>query len=987
MNTLLRLLFHLAATKNCRKNDVEIVLEMIKKTKGIFASIKSEFGIELPLNFSLDQFDENKMSPPMYAAQQVNLPIVKYFFEDLKEEQPFSEKSLDGALYYAAESGRKDEVDYLLEKGAKVLLLLPGVDYDFVRGFDSALGAAVLSGHVAIIDTLAEVLHKKEKGVIYFLAYKRALLNAIEINSAFLVIRLLENLYSTSRGKPPVFCESLLPMAIKHAGANVINLLLESDKLNGIFDGFRNKFTRLATLREYFPIPLEIAIREKKLVAVYLLLKHEAEWFKKDDANVFPGQYEKQLELISIEKIFIDILSLQKSDEVLLKIFCLLLLKGGWVSKEFIYSLVNLMSNQREDVLPYLIISIFSDAELMTLLDSDKRDEISIAFLVLRGCRTDIFMQLLRTQGFSITEQIAMLTFAIARQKVNKAVEHAYWGYDFVAATLLKDAEEQQLIRFKQELTTPPAGEGEIGSYSKLRGSIRSEGNNRCHAAKLVGLTRDSVTDSLAVVGDHSYLDSYYDRYAYQENIPVPRTPVAKTPTFSSSSATNSFLELLLQTITELSEEKFIQLFKKLKSEMQTGRCFLDFSLLTTRYKLKLRNEWYFDINYVNAAGENLLSLAIKLKKNRLVNFLLDEGANRHVAYSGGNTPLLIATREHNQEGVALLVTDKTVLSAVNDKKENCLIIAAQVDDIRLIEFFRDHKLSLNQDNIHELLWHSAKHNALSVIQHLDGTQAVNYKWQFSGIMQGGLSHASVDSDLPIFEFFLMRRVPFSIKNLDSVTVLDLLTWRVYSSLLDEKLIDKRADSIQRANSEETSIIKRGAEISSEEKIKKAREYIDQDQHQTLYRLLQRLNLLFIYEDHANRLTPISEKTKNRLYANRHYMGAALDKMSEEMREKDQSDFSVKILDKVDHFSLGQILNYHATFSFFGWFFKSETYKKIRERIDSRRTSEKETDSSSLERKNDTFYQYEVEAIPAEELESDSDTSYSSGYESSSAKR
>ena len=109
-------------------------------------------------------------------------------------------------------------------------------------------------------------------------------------------------------------------------------------------------------------------------------------------------------------------------------------------------------------------------------------------------------------------------------------------------------------------------------------------------------------------------------------------------------------------------------------------------------------------------------------------------------------------------------------------------------------------------------------------------------------------------------------------------------------------------------------------------------------------------------------------------------MGAALDKMSEEMREKDRSDFAVKILDKIDHFSLGKILNYHAIFSFFGWFFKSKTYKKIKEKIDSRRTSEMEADSRMLER-NKTFYQAEVDRDKnedSEDYESDSSTSYSS---------
>ena len=485
MNTLLRLLFQLAAKKNSRLDDVKIVIGMLTKRKAIFASVKFEFGIENPF---VDQTDANDMYLPAYAAQQGNLPLVTYFIDDVRE------RSLERALYYAAKAGHKNVVEYLLPKCGLQSWTYPLPE----NGYDNPIAAAASGGFGEIVEiflkALPPITPTRHIEISYYRPLYRALKEAISANHSELVDKLLRVVEKNGERADafvgvsvdyPIF-STLLPTAIiKKTQPGIITSLLK-------------RWSLLPCKKDQDQLPLEIAIREKNLVAVYLLLQHES------DAA--------QLALISGEplvKIFHDILINPNPDPLYFKIFCLLVLKGAPISNEFVYMLARHISERREAAVPYFIISLFSSPDLMALLDNDDhtlRHSVSNVFLnAIKQSRVELFIQLLKTQGFSYAEQIAFLDFVL-----NKNFK-------------LKPKKIEELRTLKQELI---------------------EENKKCNSSQRVGLahTPDKVT-----------LDSYYDSVVVQQPNPTFRevTPVTM-PSFKESRVTNDFSELLLHAITAL---------------------------------------------------------------------------------------------------------------------------------------------------------------------------------------------------------------------------------------------------------------------------------------------------------------------------------------------------------------------------------------------------------------------------------------------------
>jgi len=85
---------------------------------------------------------------------------------------------------------------------------------------------------------------------------------------------------------------------------------------------------------------------------------------------------------------------------------------------------------------------------------------------------------------------------------------------------------------------------------------------------------------------------------------------------------------------------------------------------------------WFLDVNYKSIDGNSILHWACYSGKVRVVQSLLEKGAQPNVLNNLGSTPLMVAVRYGNHDVVQVLVESKVDVNVLSNEGKNALTIA-----------------------------------------------------------------------------------------------------------------------------------------------------------------------------------------------------------------------------------------------------------------------------------------------------------------------
>jgi len=106
----------------------------------------------------------------------------------------------------------------------------------------------------------------------------------------------------------------------------------------------------------------------------------------------------------------------------------------------------------------------------------------------------------------------------------------------------------------------------------------------------------------------------------------------------------------------------------------------------------KLDKEFCFNINNYDEYGNTFLMAAIINQNVKMVNILLDHGANIHRENNAENTPLIIAVWNGNLEIVKLLVNAGADIEDTNNWNTSLIQIAKDNGHTEIVEYLKELK-------------------------------------------------------------------------------------------------------------------------------------------------------------------------------------------------------------------------------------------------------------------------------------------------------
>lgn len=895
MNKFIQLLCVIASKKNGDKEHAIAVINLMKKAAQFVKEVNQKYALDCEFNGSLNQLDENNYSPLMYAAGAGNLALLRWLIEEHKVDLNVLPKDsqlenhqphLKSALSVATESNQLAAVNLLLQHYSSD-------DGRYDKYIIQALFTGIPHNNLQILKSLLHKIVNKDAIAQFFARenYSTLLHVAIQYNADVEIIRELVTA-----------CPRLIITADKHH-TPAINKAISAGNISYVY-------------------VLTHAVTDIKLVS-------------------------KQVSL-TLSRCYA-----KRFNQINLKIFYLLLKAGARVSQSLIESICNnIVHRKSSHHIQYFIYSLLAaegnlnaiaiTRPIMKMHDANSDEPLPAKFSHFADQYYYYLEEMLSGSGLSLMERLDIVIFALRQES----------GFGDSSREKLNIAKSALQVQITQT-------QGQLELSSKQ-------------------LTLEKLYLSL-----------------HDNNATIGKPDSQMTTPIIFNRVRENFLEtLLFLGLKKLTLAQYAELYDHvtvLKSQpSEIFQQATQFSRLAARYQLYALNPWEVDTQQVYDNGSTLLTEAIFLNDESKVDFLIDKGADVNCLLRASYTPFLLAVEFGNPFIINKLLQAGADSQATNSSKQNCLMIAVRNRYTSLFSLLNRAGVTLeavstegktaleiafdlnNLESVNELLRLGAKHtpgfvqsiieqDSIELFVRLVDTKAldvINYPndsilhnvitnnafeiWQylfknyfnlinFSSVDAYGNSflHLAAYSCLKIYEDILKQKLTqFKVADSFDNTVCDQLV-----GLLNNYLLKNDGSyAVPLANSKDSfaaNFYQKNKHLSDAElHLSYARTKMEMNT--SLFHYVERVTLLFIYEDENNRLV-YSDATKKYLIPIRHYIGASIHKMMEDMAEGTKLEFALVVKQKMQAFSLGPVLNYHE---YLGWIFgKSNTFKQIESTI------------------------------------------------------
>lgn len=953
MNTYIRLLCHIAQTKNSSEKDAEIVFDMIDETNQLISQLTSSCGIPYDPKIDINELDEQGMNPLMYAAAQGNIALMKYFVSKRKvliNEAPIKAQS-HTALYHAAANNQIESVRYLLSQGAKLNSGTRTIKDE------SPISIAAKNNHIDMVrELMSHTSMLKEsipldqlgvgKTIIKSIFLDKILMRAIKEAIIQNNLEIFKELYSrVGRLKSSNYifgsekCTFLHLAVLYNAHSSIIHDLLNNDST--IYSSRdANGFT-----------PLELAAYRGNVRAVYALSRPEYN-------NHFHNTNSHQKIIYQITLKLLSNSDNAKIDEAKLIIFYLLLKIDGHIPSPHVIELI--VQHRESYILAhyYLLILVlhYNEVHLRRFVEVK----------VQQSDFVEDIMEMLEIGGLSRTLQIELLNafrnsaLPNVGKVTNKFMLHIHNAL----------AKEKTFDEFCETYTPPQLG-------IPPKDLVVAKPNS-----PIVNKAENIFSELLLCAIDEKDENKFLKLWSDLEGA------------INKGKGFLKFSRVVARYKLKLPNEWHLDLdYKDLLGDSLLAKALVNHKNAIAEFLLTKGVE----VNLVlNSRNETPLLLVSRTGNLAMVERLIDGGASVSAVDNDGYNCLILATLNNKHHLYSLFHLKKVPFNHTDNNKISALghaLLGRQVEAIDqlltlgaifkngdwghvtkndsvivLKHLIESNRFTVTAELIHFILFSAAKSSALECIEYLTKQYKKMINYQAIDDYGNNLLHVSCESSITVFNYFLSKMVATQLKkslneavadkivstqlrNFFNETVADKMVKFAYQSLSDaDPHFNKRSNFIPMVSARDASRVVGSSSLPSDQLIDTAYNFLKEKA--TIYEIIQQLNLLFVSENEKNRLL-YNDITQQRLSALRHYMGAGIKKMLEDIElDADRFAFADRIGNCIESFELGKVLNFHEVFPFLGYFFKSVTYKTVDKLVSHHSDPEKDLNSTMLVKKS-----------------------------------